>query len=116
MTTRSETPRAPGPLLLALEGRAPWEFGATLAAYPALRFATRGDGHAVVVFPGLAASDITTVPLRTFLHAQGYDAQGWKLRFNFGPRKGVLEASIERVVRLRRKSGRKVSLVGWSLG
>ena len=82
--------RAPGPLLLALEGRAPWEFGATLASWPILRQAPRGDGHSVVVFPGLAASDVTTVPLRTFLDNQGYDAHGWKLKFNFGPRKGVL--------------------------
>jgi len=110
------TLRAPGPFLLALEGRAPWEFGATLASWPILRQAARGDGHSVIVFPGLAASDITTVPLRGFLDSQGYDAHGWKLRFNFGPRKGVLEASIERVRRFRRESGRRVSLVGWSLG
>jgi pimeloyl-ACP methyl ester carboxylesterase len=108
--------RAPGPFLLALEGRAPWEFGATLAAWPILRQAPRGDGHSIVVFPGLAASDVTTVPLRTFLDNQGYDAHGWKLKFNFGPRKGVLEASLERVRRFRRESGRRVSLVGWSLG
>ena len=116
MSGRASAPRAPGPFLLALEGRAPWELGATLAAYPVLRQAPRGDGHAVVVFPGLAASDITTLPLRAFLGDRGYDAQGWNLRFNFGPRKGVLEASRERVRRLRRESGRKVSLVGWSLG
>ena len=108
--------KPPGAFLLALEGRAPWEFGATLAAYPVLRQAPRGDGHAVVVFPGLAASDVTTIPLRAFLGTQGYDAQGWNLRFNFGPRKGVLEASVERVRRFRRESGRRVSLVGWSLG
>jgi pimeloyl-ACP methyl ester carboxylesterase len=101
---------------LALEGRAPWEFGATLAAWPILHRAARGDGHSIVVFPGLAASDITTVPLRTFLDTQGFDAHGWKLRFNFGPRKGVLDASVERVRKFRRASGRKVSLVGWSLG
>jgi len=103
-------------MLLALEGRAFWELGATVATYPILRQAARGDGHSVVVFPGLAASDVTTVPLRAFLDTQGYDAHGWKLRFNFGPRKGVLEASVERVRRFRRESGRKVSLVGWSLG
>jgi pimeloyl-ACP methyl ester carboxylesterase len=116
MSARDSTLKAPGPFLLALEGRAFWELGATLAAYPVLRQAPRGDGHAVVVFPGLAASDITTVPLRTFLDDRGYDAHGWKLRFNFGPRKGVLDASLARVRRFRRESGRKVSLVGWSLG
>ena len=108
--------KPPGPLLLALEGRAPWELGATIASWPVLRRAPKGDGHAVMVFPGLAASDLTTWPLRAFLMDRGYDPYGWDLRFNFGPRKGVLEKSLERVRRLRRESGRKVSLLGWSLG
>jgi pimeloyl-ACP methyl ester carboxylesterase len=108
--------RPPGPLLVALEGRAPWEFGATLAAMPWLRAAPRGDGHAVVVYPGLAASDLSTLPLRSFLRQCGYEAHGWELRFNFGPRKGVLAESLERVARLCERTGRRVSLVGWSLG
>lgn len=108
--------KSPGPLLLALEGRAPWEFGAALAALPVMRFAPRGDGHSVVVFPGLAASDISTLPLRAFLAERGYKPHGWDLRFNFGPRAGVLERSLERVRRIRRDTGRRVSLVGWSLG
>ena len=108
--------KAPNALLLALEGRAPWELGASLASWPALRRATRGDGHSIVVFPGLAASDITTWPLRTYLLERGWDPHGWNLRFNLGPRAGVVEASVEHVKRVRRESGRKVSLVGWSLG
>jgi len=116
MSAHASRLKPPGAVLLALEGRAFWELGATIAAYPVLRQAPRGDGHPVVVFPGLAASDITTVPLRGFLDAQGFDSHGWKLKLNFGPRKGVLEASIDRVRRFRKSSGRKVSLVGWSLG
>ena len=110
------TPQAPNAFLLALEGRAPWEFGATLASFPLMRLAPRGDGHAVVVFPGLAASDFSTLPLRAFLRERGYRPYGWDLRFNFGPRAGVLAQSIERVREVRRTSGRKVSLIGWSLG
>ena len=108
--------RAPGPMLLALEGRAPWEFGVTLATLPWLSGVERGDGHAVVVYPGLAASDTSTLPLRMFLRQRGYEAHGWELRFNFGPRAGVLEQSIERVRELHRRTGRRVSLLGWSLG
>lgn len=114
--THPNTLKAPGALLLALEWRAPWELGAAIASYPVLRQAPRGDGHAVIVFPGLAASDISTWPLRGFLGERGYKAHGWDLRFNFGPRKGVLEKSLERVREIRRQTGRKVSLVGWSLG
>lgn len=108
--------RPPHAMLLAMEWRAAWEFGAAIASYPLLRQAPRGDGHAVIVFPGLAASDITTLPLRAFLRDRGYRPTGWDLRFNFGPRRGVIERSLDRVRRLRKASGRKVSLVGWSLG
>ena len=55
---------APGALLLALEGRAPWEFAASIAAAPWLRKLPRGDGHCVLVLPGLAANDLTTLPRR----------------------------------------------------
>ena len=109
-------PRPPNAFLLALEGRAPWELGAALAAYPVLRHAPRGDGHAVIVFPGLATTDTSMLPLRAFLAERGWAAHGWEQRFNLGPRKGVIERCIERVREIRRASGRKVSLVGWSLG
>jgi pimeloyl-ACP methyl ester carboxylesterase len=112
----AKTAQAPGVLLLALEGRAPWELGAAVAAFPLMRYAPRGDGHSVVVFPGLAASDMSTLPLRTFLRERGYRAHGWNLRFNFGPREGVLTQSLQLVRDVARASGRPVSLVGWSLG
>jgi pimeloyl-ACP methyl ester carboxylesterase len=114
--TRDRTLKAPSPLMLALEGRAPWELGAAIASYPLLRQAPRGDGHSVIVFPGLAASDLTTVPLRAFLYERGYKPLGWELRFNLGPRDGVIERSIDRVLQVYRRTRRKVSLVGWSLG
>src|SRR5258706_677361 len=107
--------QAPGAMLLALEGRAPWELAVTLAAGRLLKCAHAGDGHAVIVFPGLGAGDFSTVPLRNFLSAQGYETYGWDLGFNFGPREGVLEKSLERVAEIHRKSKRKVSLIGWSL-
>src|SRR5258706_13512629 len=113
---RAESLKAPGAFLLAMEGRAPWELGATLASFPLLRGAPRGDGHAVVVFPGLAASDLSPLPLRAFLAERGYQPNGWQLRFNLGPHGGVLERSLERVREIRRATGRKVSLLGWSPG
>jgi pimeloyl-ACP methyl ester carboxylesterase len=108
--------KPPGAFLLAMEGRALWELGAAVTAYPLLRQAPKGDGHSVIVFPGLATSDISTLPLRAFLGDRGYKSSGWDLRFNLGPRAGVIERCIERVRRAHRESGRKVSLVGWSLG
>jgi pimeloyl-ACP methyl ester carboxylesterase len=113
---QSNVLRAPGAFLLALEGRAPLELGATLATWPLLKTAPRGDGHAVIVFPGLGAGDLTTVPLRNFLSAQGFDTYGWDLGLNFGPREGVLQKSLDRVQQIHQDTGRKVSLIGWSLG
>jgi pimeloyl-ACP methyl ester carboxylesterase len=108
--------RPPSRLLLALEVRAIWELQAFLAAYPLLQRAPRGDGHPVLVLPGLAASDVSTRPLRTYLRAQGYAAHGWKQGPNHGPRSGV-EAGIDaRLVELAQRYNRKVNLIGWSLG
>lgn len=108
--------RAPGPWLLALEGRAPWEFAASLAATPWLRRLPRGDGHRVLVLPGLAANDLTTLPMRSFLKDRGYEPAPWQQGLNLGPRAGVLDAVRERVRALFELEGRKVSLLGWSLG
>lgn len=112
----AEDARAPSALLLLLEGRAPWEFGATLVAETVFRGIPSGDGHPVLVFPGMGANDISTVPLRRFLHRRGYAPHGWNFGFNFGPRRGVLRGCIEHVRELHEQYGRKVSLVGWSLG
>ena len=101
---------------MALEMRAPWELGASLAALPLMRKLIRGDGHPVLVFPGLAAGDMTTLIIRRFLSDLGYEAYAWEQGLNFGPRPGVLEGCLERMDRLRREHGRKISLVGWSLG
>ncbi len=118
--TTSEKIAAPGLIKLLLEGRAPWEFGATLATYPLLQYAlrdvVRGDGHSVIVFPGLAASDISTTPLRTFLQRIGYAPHGWHQGINLGPREGVVEIAAEQVQKVYEQSGRQVSLIGWSLG
>ncbi|MDP1956360.1 MAG: alpha/beta fold hydrolase [Polaromonas sp.] len=87
-----------------------------LPAWPLLARAPRGDQHSVVVFPGLSASDGSTMPLRRYLDSLGYQTSGWEQGFNFGPRAGVLEAARAQVTRAFADSGRKVSLIGWSLG
>jgi pimeloyl-ACP methyl ester carboxylesterase len=108
--------KPPSKLLLALEMRSIWELQAFFALYPLLRRAPRGDGHPVLVLPGLSASDASTRPLRTYLKAQGYAAHGWKLGSNHGPRPGVEDAMDARLKELSERYQRKVSLIGWSLG
>ena len=101
--------------LLLLEGRAVLELAACLAAYPLLRKAPVGDWHPVLVLPGFLASDFSTRALRRFLSARGYAAHGWRLGTNVGPSPEVAASMVERLAKLRRRYGRPVSLIGWSL-
>src|SRR5438046_9562914 len=116
MSAMAQTFQPPSKWMMLLEGRALHEFGAFLGALPILSFAPRGDGHSVLVLPGLIASDISTRPLRAFLRNRGYDVHGWGQGRNFGPRAGVERRMLAHVRELRARSGRKISLIGWSLG
>src|SRR5258708_7674246 len=106
----------PSRTLMFLEGRAISELGAFLGALPLLSLAPRGDGHPVLVLPGLVASDTATGPLRSFLKSKGYAVSGWRQGRNLGLRHGVQHAMVDLVQELNDTHGRKVSLVGWSLG
>ena len=108
--------RPPSKALMLWEGRAIHELGAFLGALPLLSLAPRGDGHPVLVLPGLVASDVSTRPLRAFLKSRGYAVSGWRQGRNLGLREGVQHAMVDLVHELHDRHGGKVSLVGWSLG
>ena len=108
--------KPPSRELLLLEIRAIWELSSFFTTYPLLRLAPRGDGHPVLVLPGLAASDVSTRPLRRYLKDQGYAAHGWKLGPNHGPRPGAEAKMQDRLAELHDRHGRPVSVIGWSLG
>jgi hypothetical protein len=108
--------RPPSIWQLLLEGRAPIELWASLLSLPVLRHAPKGDGQPVLIFPGLAAGDATTLPLRFYLQRLGYVCYGWNQGLNAGPRHGVLAGCKERVEEIFSAHARKVSLIGWSLG
>jgi pimeloyl-ACP methyl ester carboxylesterase len=80
------------------------------------RVAPHGDGHPVLVLPGLGGGDMSTIVLRRALRRLGYRVHGWRLGVNLGPSTAVVDGIPERVAELNRSYGRKVSLVGWSLG
>jgi pimeloyl-ACP methyl ester carboxylesterase len=106
----------PSARLLLLEGRALLELAALLPAYPFLRRAPKGDGHPVLVLPGFMASDFSTRALRRFLRDKGYATHGWKLGRNLGPSAATINGMTERLQSLHARYGRRVSLIGWSLG
>ncbi len=107
---------APGLLLKMLEARAFFEHYATIAMLPLWGAAPRGDGHPVLVLPGLAAGDASTALMRRFLKSRGFAPSGWGQGLNLGLREGVIERAHERLRQLYLEHGRPVSLVGWSLG
>src|SRR6201992_3114292 len=116
MSATAQTLRPPSNALMFLEGRAVHEFGAFLGALPLLSLAPRGDGHPVLVLPGLIASDMSTRPLRSFLKNRGYAARGWEQGRNLGLRPGVQNGLTDLLEEMNDTHGRKVSVVGWSLG
>jgi pimeloyl-ACP methyl ester carboxylesterase len=92
------------------------EFNTTVLLSPLLLRAPRGDGHPVLALPGFLASDISMAPLRHYLKQLGYDARGCKMGRNLG---GVASRrnALKKLLRdIHDATGRKVSIVGWSLG
>ena len=114
--TGSQRLRRPNRLLLAAEGpRALGELVWLQAARPLLANAPRGDGHPVLVLPGLAADDRSTVPMRRFLRGLGYRVHGWRLGANV-PSQEMIGRLRDRLARLHEQDSRPLSMVGWSLG
>ncbi|MFB9262110.1 esterase/lipase family protein [Bradyrhizobium erythrophlei] len=108
--------RPPSLLLMLAEARSVFELNSSLLLSPLLLQAPRGDGHPVLALPGFLASDLSMAPMRRYLKELGYDAYAWNMGRNFGgvaSRRGALRDLLKRV---HDSSGRKVSIVGWSLG
>src|SRR3712207_7032251 len=66
--------------LLTEPPRAGLDLAALAAAWPLLAAARRGDGHPVLVLPGLMTGDPATLVLRTALRALGHSVSGWRDR------------------------------------
>ncbi len=74
------------------------------------------QGQLVVLIPGWKAPEAAMAPLRNYLRLLGHDARHWGLGRNTGtPVEDTLQL-LEHVDELRQRTGRKVTLVGWSLG
>jgi pimeloyl-ACP methyl ester carboxylesterase len=104
------------PLYLTEPGRAVADYGLYLAARPLLPRLPRGDGHSVLVLPGLLADDVSTRALRTVLRKLGYDVHGWGLGRNIGPTASCVTGTRDRLRALNDRSGKPVTVIGWSLG
>ena len=94
----------------------PFDLLRTRAQAASLAGAIRGDGRPILLIPGLLASEQRMNEMRAVLQTAGYEAHGWGMGRNFGPRADILERIDERVDAIRRSTDAPVTLVGWSLG
>ena len=86
------------------------------ARTPRLTRTPKGDGGPVILVPGYGATDAAMRPLRRFLRDRGH----WVKSAGFGRIHTdvplLVQQLAERSETLQRETGRKVSLIGWSLG
>jgi pimeloyl-ACP methyl ester carboxylesterase len=110
--------KPPPVMLLALEPlRAMSDYLAGLA-HPSIPL-PRGDGHPVLIFPGLGASGCATESMRERLRALDYDVHDWVQGVNHWPEDdfdGFLLLLSEQLKQIYAHHNRPVSLIGWSLG
>ena len=104
------------PLYLSEPGRAVADFGLYLAARPLAARLPRGDGHPVLVLPGLLADDRSTLALRGVLRRLGYAVHGWGLGRNIGPTALCVTGIRDKMAQLTERYDQPVSVIGWSLG
>jgi len=109
-------------------GRVLLEISSCALLGPVLKTLPEGDGHSIMTIPGFMGADGSTARLRKFLNGRGYKAIPWGLGRNnsesrpdslddfLAHRTTVEDTIAERLEQEFNESGRKVTLIGWSLG
>jgi pimeloyl-ACP methyl ester carboxylesterase len=93
------------------------EVASCFAYMPLLRrIAASGDGHMVITLPPFMSDDKFMGTLRKFLSSLGYETAGWELERNTGFDEKKFAALAQRIESVAARSGKKVSLIGHSLG
>jgi pimeloyl-ACP methyl ester carboxylesterase len=116
MATRHPHEGEPNLLHSLAEWRALLEMAVLPYTLPWLMNAPKGDGHPVLLLPGFMADEVSLLPMKLFLANRGYDVQTWGFGRNVGFQRRHASALEQKIRYMHHQSGRKVSLVGWSLG
>jgi pimeloyl-ACP methyl ester carboxylesterase len=78
-----------------------------------------GDGHPVIIFPGLGTNGTWAAPLKSYCRELGYTAKDWGRGLNRGPN-GDIEEWLDRLAddvdKLIGDRKQRSTLIGWSLG
>ncbi len=81
-----------------------------------LAIAPTANPQVVMLLPGFGAHPMRMRYLARQMEAAGHIAKRWGLGFNWGPTEQAFDAVEARLLELLARHGRKVVLVGWSLG
>lgn len=106
---------------LWLLGTEPWRAALEFASHKFGGHVTAsGDGHPVIVFPGLGTDSGAVAPLRDHCRALGYQSFDWGRGLNRGPQ-GDVDTWIDELAedvraRIDECGDQSASLIGWSLG
>lgn len=81
-----------------------------------LAIAPTSNPQVAMILPGFGAHPMRMRYLARQLESAGHIAKRWGLGRNWGPDPDRLDAVEERLLELHARHGRKVVLIGWSLG
>ncbi len=81
-----------------------------------LAIAPTANPQLVMLLPGFGAHPMRMRYLARHLEDAGHIAKRWGLGFNWGPTEQNFDAVEARLLELHARHGRKVVLIGWSLG
>src|SRR3954469_9093226 len=113
----NELQRKPSVSMLVSEpARAAAEWAAGMASAAWLATAPRGSGQPVLLLPCLFVTDAYTATTRTYLRSMGFDARPWHGGRNWGDWDALHRVVVPAVRRLHAETGRRVGLVGASMG
>ena len=121
-------PSTAGPVIsppsLTLLGTEPWRAAMEFLAFKANELKPKktppaGDGHPVIIFPGLATDGSAVAPLRDYCESLGYTAIDWGKGYNTGPKGDIapwLADLALHTAELLQHHQDTATLIGWSLG
>ncbi|MEW4447442.1 alpha/beta hydrolase [Qipengyuania sp. JC766] len=109
-----EDARAPRLLLLLAEMG--WMFTPLRRMFRPFEVAKSANPQLVMLLPGFGAHPSRMRYMACKLEQAGHVAKRWGLGFNLGASKDKVERIERRVERIHAQTGRKLVLVGWSVG
>lgn len=80
------------------------------------RVAAATNPRAVMLLPGFGSHPWRMAAMRRALQSAGHSVTDWGLGWNLGASEDRFDRLISRIEKVSRQEGRKLALVGWSLG